>query len=211
MNPFARRAVLLAGLLWSGLALGHVPYFERIDLRDARPFEVPKSVEQSIAVYAWLRSTRDLDVYAFRLDDAQPTRVFLEVLVPVCPGYENLLPWFAVVGPGLPPPVPGDSLPFEVPPGEGVVVLPNLEPGEPRSTFYEPFGDKSYYQGPRFDQFLSGPGAYQVIYWDPRGARGDYVAIIGAEEIWEADDIQRALRLTPIIRQGGELHTECAP
>lgn len=209
MHMFSRGVGLLVGLLWSGLALGHVPYFERIDFREARPFAVPKSVEQSIAVYAWLRSTRDLDFYAFQLDGGQPTRVFLEVLVPVCPGYENLLPWFAVVGPGLPAPEPGTTLPFEVPPGEGVVVMPNLAPGEPRDTFYEPFGGKSYYQGPRFDQFLSGPGAYKVVYWDPRGAIGDYVAIIGADEIWEADDIARAVRLTPVIRQNGELHTEC--
>ena len=207
-HRIARAAAMLASWLIAGLSWAHVPYLERLDHREGRPFVVPKSIEQSIAVYAWLRSPRDADVYAFELGPGS-ARVFVEALVPVCPGYENLLPWFAIVGPGLPPPPPGVPLPIEPAPGEGAVVMPNLAPGEPRDTFYEPFGANRYYQGPRHDAFFDGPGAFRIVFWDPFGVPGDYVAVIGAEEIWEPDDIVRALRLTPVIRRGGELHVPC--
>jgi hypothetical protein len=75
----------------------------------------------------------------------------------------------------------------------------------PRTQFYEPFGNKSYYQGPRLEITLK-PGKYRLIYWDPEGKVGDYVATIGKYEIWLVKDIIRAFKITPIIRAGGELH-----
>ena len=38
---------------------------------------------------------------------------------------------------------------------------------------------------------------------------GDYVAVLGAEEIWRVRDVIRALIITPLIRQDRELHTDC--
>lgn len=200
---------ILTAFLAPRLALAHVPYFERPDFSEARPFQIPLSVEQSIAAYAWLETPDDVDVYKFTIPDGEPARVYLEVLVPVCAAYQNLAPWFALVGPGLPDRSPALDVPFEVPPGKGVVVMADFTAVGDRESFYEPFGDKSYYQGPNFDEILATPGNYTVYYWAPNGETGDYVAVIGAEEIWRKSDIVRALFLTPGIRKGRELHQDC--
>lgn len=192
-------------------AFAHVPYWEHRDFSIDRPFQVRAEVDQSIAVYAWLTTDginpyTDVDVVAFEVDET-PVRVYLEVLVPVCPGYEDFAPWFALAGPGLPEPL--DPLPFDLPPGSGVLVFPNTVPGEHRDTFYEPFGGKSYYQGPVFDEFMDLPGRYHVYFWDPYELGGDYVAVLGWKEIWRPRDILRALFYTPLIRQDEELHIDC--
>jgi hypothetical protein len=74
--------------------------------------------------------------------------------------------------------------------------------------FYEPFGGKSYYDGPVFDQTLETPGEYSVYYRDPYQHGGDYVAVLGYQEQWSKRDIGRALLLTPYIRRDGELHVD---
>ena len=113
---------------------GHVPYLEHRDFTQRRPYEVRKSIEQSLAIYAWLKNDglfacRDIDVYTF--DVTNPVRVYLEVIVPVCPEYENFVPWFALVGPNLPS--SQYRLPFHIPPGYGSIVMENVEP-EARGT-----------------------------------------------------------------------------
>jgi len=197
----------LAALV-EGSAFGHVPYFEHRDFSGQRPFQVA-SITQSIAVYSWLEPSGgdpgDVDVYRFEI--SQPTRIFVEALVPMCPEYEGFLPAFAVVGPGLPQ--PGVELPFELPPGYGAVLVENFKPGQERPTFYEPFGGKSYYDGPDFDQLCEEPGTYYVYFWDPKGNVGDYVAVLGYQEIWRFRDIVRGLVFTPLIRLNLELHTVC--
>lgn len=189
--------------------LAHVPYLERRDFSVQQPFTVRKSITQSIAVYSWLETdwvnpSTDIDVYSFTIKD-QPLRIFLEVIVPVCNGfYANFTPWFALVGPGLPP--PNQTLPFDLPPGYGVIVKQDVSPGTPREEFYEPFGGKSYYQGPRFDETLYMWGKYYVYYWDPYQKGGDYVAVLGYKEQFPLLDIFRALFNTPLIRRDLELH-----
>jgi monofunctional biosynthetic peptidoglycan transglycosylase len=78
---------------------------------------------------------------------------------------------------------------------------------KPRKKFYEPFGNKSYYQGPEVSTRLQ-VGEYTLVYWDPQGRKGDYVAIVGKREIWKGNDILRASIVTPIIRRGEELHLQ---
>jgi hypothetical protein len=118
-----------------------------------------------------------------------------------------LLPWFAVVGPGLPPIT--EEVPFTIPPGYGGIVVKNLEPGEERPMFYEPFGGKHYYDGPDFDQRMSNTGTWYIYYWDPYELGGDYVAVVGYREVFRPMDIIRALIYTPIIRRNKELHVPC--
>lgn len=188
----------------------HVPYFEHHDFSAEHPFTVEYSIEQSLAVYAWLEkddsgNSEDIDVYAFRIDG--PTNVYIEVLVPVCQGYETFLPWFALVGPGLPD--PKTPIPFDIPPNYGIVVIQNEKPGKPRDTFYEFFGGKSYYKGRHFDEQLITPGAYYVYFWDPDREGGDYVAVLGRKEIWRFRDVIQAFRYTPQIRLNRELHLDC--
>jgi hypothetical protein len=160
-------------------------------------------------VYSWLKTdfvnpSTDIDVYSFTISE-KPLRIYLEVIVPVCDGfYANFTPWFALVGPGLPP--PNQTLPFDLPVGYGVIVKQDVPPGTPREEFYEPFGGKSYYKGPRFDETLYLWGTYYVYYWDPYQNGGDYVAVLGYKEQFPPLDFLRALINTPLIRRGYELH-----
>ncbi len=189
--------------------LAHVPYLEHRDFTVLQPFYVQKSITQSIAVYSWLQTNNihpftDIDVYTFKIK-GEPLRIFLEVIVPVCDGYyANFTPWFALVGPGLP--APNQTLPFDLPQGYGVRVIQDGPPGSLREQFYEPFGGKSYYQGPRFDETINISGTYYVYYWDPYQKGGDYVAVLGYKEQFPPFDIIRALINTPLIRHGYELH-----
>jgi len=212
----SQRKTLLSAICGVLLAVGgapafaHVPYFEHVDFSEERPFRVRDSIEQSIAVYSWIRfddltPATDVDVYQFEIEE--PAEVYIESLVPVCSGYEDFLPWFALVGPGLPEPL--EIMPFDIPDGYGAIVVPNSEPGEPRDTFFEPFGGKYYYDGPVFQEVIVTPGTYFVVYWDPNELGGDYVAVLGNQEIWAPKDIVRALVYTPKIRHDLELHIAC--
>ena len=191
-------------------ASAHVPYFEHRDFSEGKPFIVRKMITQSKAIYSWLEhdgtnSCEDIDVY--KLNIKRPIGLYLELIVPVIDDiYENFVPWYALVGPGLPD--PGIPLPFEIPDGYGAIVMENVEPGTPRETFYEPFGNKSYYEGPKFKEKLNDTGIYYVYCWDPHKQGGDYTIVIGDLEIWGPLDIIRALIYTPMIRHGLELHLQ---
>lgn len=189
--------------------LAHVPYIEHRDYSVQNPFKVPRGITQSLGVYAWLETdhihpSTDIDVYTFTIQ--QPTRIHLEVIVPVVNGYYylNFTPWFALVGPGLPP--PNQTLPFDVPQGYGALVVQDFPPGHHRDTFFEPFGIKWYYQGPKFDQTMNTSGTYYVYYWDNYHAGGDYVAVLGYKEQFPPLDILRSIINVPLIRHNRELH-----
>ena len=198
-------AYALLAVLLHGTAAAHVPYIENRDFTFEQPFRVKGSVENSIAVYGWLESGNDTDVY--RLEIPRPARLYCNALVPVCPAYGQFLPWLAIAGPGLA--APDEPLPFALPQGYGAVVVKNIEPGEQRQQFYEPFGGKSYYTAPAFDQTVSQTGSWYIYVWDPYGLGGDYVAVIGFKERFSPLDILRALINTPKIRLDRELHTDC--
>ena len=96
----------------------HVPYLEHNDFSEQEPFIVRKTVIQSIAVYSWIDNKNedpgaDIDVYQFKVRIPN-IRIYIELIGPVCDGYyENFVPWFALVGPGLSD--PGQTLPFNIP------------------------------------------------------------------------------------------------
>lgn len=92
--------VLLAVWIGPAKTAAYVPYLEDIDYPAETPFPVPQPIEKSRAFYGWFDSGSDIDIFAFEITG--PVRLFAQALVPVCQGYEDLLPWFAVVGPGLP-------------------------------------------------------------------------------------------------------------
>ena len=200
----------VCGLFFPSMTLvdAHVPYFEHTDFTVNEPFVVRKIVSQSKAVYSWLEHNGtepcdDIDVYQFNI--IRPMRMYVELIVPVVDDlYERFVPWFALVGPGLPEPT--HQLPFELPSGYGAIVKENVNPGDSRETFYEPFGNKSYYKGPIFNQKLNETGTYYVYCWDPYRSGGDYTIVLGSLELWGPLDIIRALIYTPLIRRGLELH-----
>lgn len=186
--------------------VAHVPYFEHRDFSVEHPYVVWKNVEQSKAFYGWLETGTDVDVYRFMVCN-KPIRIYAELIVPVVDDvYEDFVPGFALVGPGLPE--INESLPFDVPDDLGGIVMKNIVPGSNRSTFYEPFGGKSYYTGSILDINVSEPGEYMIYCWDPNNSGGDYVFVLGKKEIFGPMDILRALFYTPQIRRNWELHLE---
>jgi hypothetical protein len=190
-------------------ASAHVPYIERNDYSPEKPYYVWKMIEKSKAFYAWLETdyenpSNDVDVYKFAVSD-KPVNVYIELIVPVVEEYyKAFVPWFALVGPNLPK--PQQAIPFDIPEGFGAIIKENVYPGENRSQFYEPFGGKSYYSGPIFEENISTPGTYYICCWDPYQKGGDYVLVIGKGEFFGPIDIIRSLINTIIIRQDGELH-----
>ncbi|MDP8223924.1 MAG: hypothetical protein P9L99_11230 [Candidatus Lernaella stagnicola] len=208
MKPMTWLAVV-ATLALAVPVAAHVPYVEHADFTGQRPFVMTGNPEQSIAVYAWLETdfvspADDIDVYQFEL--VEEALVYAELIVPACVGYEDYAPWYAVVGPNFPQPT--QPLPFNLPEGYGAVVMENTEPGEPRTTFYEFFGNQTYYEGPVFEHVIDQPGVYYVVVWDPWELGGDYTLALGKEEIWGLTDILRALIVTPWIRQDRVLHVD---
>jgi hypothetical protein len=197
--------ITLSFILTTGVASPHVPFLENTDFSEAEPFLIEPPLNKSRAVYGWLHSGTDIDVYTFELNEQSHLRAFS--LVPVCPDYEDFFPSFAVVGPGLT--TPGNHLPFKIPEGYGALVISNTPPGKNRNTFFEPFTNKNYYRGPSFDQFISTAGTWYVYFWDPSGRGGDYVAVFGFTERFSLKDILRALINTPKIWFDKELHTDC--
>ena len=122
----------------------HVPYFEENDFSAQQPFKVEYAIEQSLAIYAWLENndrgySEDVDVFVFQI--TKPADVYIEVIVPVCQGYEEFLPRFALAGPGLP--APKAPMPFEIPSDFGIVMIKNLKPGEPRDIFTSFLAEKA--------------------------------------------------------------------
>lgn len=199
-------AVLTVGILFAaGDAGSHVPFLEGSDFSESEPFVLEPPLKKSRAIYAWLESGTDIDVYTFKLEGPSQLRAFS--LVPVCPSYKDFLPSFAVVGPGLA--LPDEQLPFTVPEGYGAVIVKNTPTGTSRNTFFEPFTSKNYYRGPSYDQAISAPGTWYVYFWDPAGKGGDYVAVFGFTEQFSIRDIIRAFSNTPKIWFDRELHTDC--
>lgn len=197
-------------LLFTGPAMAHVPFLELDDFTWDDPFVVRNTIEQSIAVYSWLEGDNtgekgDIDVYQFEI--SEPVDFYGEVIVPVCACYADFAPWFALVGPDLPD--PGIALPFDLPDNYGAIVVEDTSAGGDREMFYEFFGNKSYYQGPVLEMPLYTEGVYYVVYWHPTGDAGDYVAVLGDQEIWRLREIIQALIVTPLIRMDKELHAPC--
>jgi len=191
-------------------ASAHVPYIERSDYSEENPCRIWKMIEYSKAFYSWLQPTdeicNDIDVFSFTIRQ-KPVKVYLELIVPDVEGiYDDFVPWYSLIGPGLPE--IQDDLPFTIPDGYGGIVMENVEPGEERESFYEPFGGKSYFSGPILDVNVSEPGDYKVYVWDPHEMCGDYVFVIGKGEFFGPFDIIRALINTVIIQMDGELHIE---
>jgi hypothetical protein len=194
---------------FTSIVSSHVPYIERIDYSEEKPLFIWKMLEYSKAFYAWLENDginpcEDIDVFKFKIRN-KPINIYIEIIVPTGDGYyEDFVPWYALIGPGLPE--PNQMLPFTLPPGYGAIVKENVEPGEERGTFYEPFGGKWYYKGPIFEETLSDTGTYYIYCWDPYAKGGDYVLVIGKGEFFGPLDIIRSIINTIIIRGDGELH-----
>lgn len=74
---------------------------------------------------------------------------------------------------------------------------------------FEFFSDQFYFEGPVLDIEVDVTGDYRVVYWDPQGNTGDYLAIIGRREDFSPDDWARSFTNTIEIRKRTYIHGEC--
>ena len=190
----------------------HMPSIERRDYTEQRPFQVRGTIEKGQAIYAWLDSGSDIDVYRFtvtkkELDEKGGVRLRVRANMPACKDAPEFLPWLAVVGPGLPPPT--EEIPFTVPEGYGAVVVKNTEPGAEKTFFYEQYSKKSYYIMDNYEYTITEPGTWYLYYWDPYGQGGDYLAVWGVYDGFGPGDGLKMLFNLPAIVSDRIMHTDC--
>lgn len=198
------KTLLVLALAGTG-ASAHVPFLEESDYTAEKPFVV-KDVGQSKALYGWLGQSGDIDFYSMPV--SEPVRIYMRSLVPMCAETQKFRVTYALVGPALPK--PEVALPFDLPPGDGAIVVRDLTADAvPRPTLYEGFSGRYYFEGPEFEYQATAPGEYRMVVWNDAGETGDYVAVIGRAERFSAGDIWRAARETPTLRSARELHGVC--
>lgn len=193
------------GLLSPTLSLAHVPYIETTDLTVTEPFIVT-DVPNSKAVFSYLESADDFDVYYFEL--TEPTRIFASTTIPLCPEYTEFSVTFAVTGPGLPQ--PDFALPVRLKNGHGAVIVRDpVESADSRDWFYEPYGGRYYFRAPDFILDDAMPGEYQMIVWHEQGVVGDYLAVIGEGEYWGPEQRAQAAKVSAALDAREDLHVQC--
>ena len=209
-NIFLSRCcyLLMAMLIpvYSSIAGAHVPYLEEQDFSPDKPFTV-KNIRQSKAMYAYIENESDVDHYVMQIDE--PTYIYLHTNIPYCAEYSNFTVTYALTGPDLP--APEVSLPIELPEGHGAIVInDDFSSTDERIVMFEPFSARTYWEGPDYSITVEQPGEYQMVVWQENGKPGDYIAVIGREEIFGPADWARAAKYTPRIRAGEELNTNCS-
>lgn len=199
-------ALPLAALLLAPLtALAHVPFLEEADYTPERPYVV-KDITNSKSIHARIGTPGDVDIYV--MDVTAPLRIFTQTDIPWCPQYEDFGVSYALTGPGLPP--PAIPLPVELPPGHGaVVVRDNVAAG--RRTWDEPFSGRRMWVGDSFALDDAPPGRYQMVVWNERDQTGDYIAVIGEDEIFNAPELRQVAATSPKLRDGADLMVDCNP
>jgi hypothetical protein len=196
---------LVCLLMASGSVSAHVPFVETDDFTVLDPFIV-EDVPNSKAIYAYLESAEDVDVYYFEL--TEPTRIFASTTITLCPEYTEYSVTFAVIGPGLPE--PDFDLPVRLRPGHGAVIVRDpIESAETREWFYEPYGGRYYFRAPDFILDDAMPGEYQIVVWNESGTVGDYTAVIGEGEYWGPAERAQAGKLMGFLDERKDMHVPC--
>ncbi len=215
-----------------GSALGH---------QGKNPFAIPGSIEESRAVFSYLHRNDIVDARADRVRsrhrcaDARCERICAATRVPA---HASAYPVTALPGPGLPPPPSNLALPFDAPPGQGVVFAPNprVTPRRDRPVFNFPESDYAWFvplslteeclvRAPwpcdysnTINTPVFVPGTYALVIWNRTGKGLDCTANFGLrEDLFEgpADTTEkikvrtRAEAITPLIENFKLNHVRC--
>lgn len=204
------------------------------------PHEIKFPLMDSQAIFSWL-DPDDVDVYQFTVtlnDVAQGVAlgfggafVIAAPIPPACNQTKNHYPAIALVAPFGTAPVQDPSffdLPFEVPPGHGVLpvfntqaqgneqrpifVLPdedteiplNLSWYLPNGCVTEPFFNCSQSDTLATPVFAPFTTAYFVV-WNPAGNSIDYTLNLGVDE----SNFQSFQNIDDLVRDNNHLHTPC--
>lgn len=204
--PSAPRLIAGPALgLMAAAATAHVPFLEEADYSLERPYVV-HDVDNSKSIHARIGVPGDVDVY--QIDLARPARIYTQTNVPWCSQYAGFRVTYALAGPGLPP--PAVPLPVTLPAGHGAIVVRDEPRGE-RPTWDEPFSGRRMWVGPDYAVDQAPPGTWRMIVWNERGETGDYIAVIGEAEIFNAPELAQVAATSPKLRRGANLMVKCDP
>lgn len=204
------------------------------------PHVIKFPLMDSQAIFAWL-DPEDVDVYQFTVSYADVLHgqslffpgafVIAAPIPPACNQTKNHYPAIALVAPFGTAPVQNSAffeLPFEVPPGHGVLPVYNTRAydGEERPIFWLPPEDteiplnlswflpsgcvtEPYFDCSRSDTlgapiFVPGTTAYLVV-WNPTGSPIDYTLNLGVDET----NFENFSNIEDMVRDNNYLHTPC--
>jgi hypothetical protein len=197
--------------------------------------------EESQAVSAYL-TKNDFDVYQVNVtpmdipEFGPPLIISASALPPACQQTRKNYPFTALLGPifaGFPEPAPDLDVPFQIPPGYGIIIAANPEVGKKEQrpifdidsadpelalglSYFLPLGltqDCLLYQPwlCNFENTISQPifvpGVYYIVIWDPKGKKQDYTANIGFLE--EVSEVIDQSEMQEIVKDNALLHRPC--
>lgn len=205
-SGLARQALASAALaLAAATAYAHVPFLEEADYTPEKPYVV-HDVENSKSIHAQIGAPGDVDVY--RIDLERPARIFTQTDIPGCPQYAGFAVTYALAGPGLP--APAIPLPVALPAGHGAIVV-REDAIAARESWVEPFSGRRMWLGEALAIDDAPPGTWRMIVWNEQGQTGDYIAVIGEAEIFNAPEIRQVAATSPKLKNGRNLMVDCDP
>ncbi len=213
MTPF--NILIICTLLMivkSNTAYGHVPVFEKRDIKVEQPLTLKRPYDKSIAVYGFFHSDDDVDVFEFNIEEGDlidnEINILIGSLVPACESLRPLLTSVALVGPKQESLQITEDRFFEehhiIEEGQGAFILRNTEQA---AIWYEPYTKHYYFRQKRATLRLTKTGKYRVFIWSDVKMKGDYVFEFGDKEIWKIGDILYTLWVYPKLLLEAELST----
>lgn len=207
-------AAALLGL--SPAAMAHVPRIERSDSSEAQPHQITTALEKSIAIYAGLHESDNVDVYQFTITAEDlangSNKIHTGTLTPRCEAYRSFTQSVYLLGPeqqALPAPTEEilSHILVTVPHTYGAIEVPQEELDDRDETsYYEKFAGTWYWWEHKTDVYVDRPGVYWLVVQANDATSGDYVLEFGDQEHWTAADIARTLVILPWLRQHREIH-----
>ena len=160
------------------VAWAHQPFPEKVETT-YQNMQIFKDPEVSIAMYATLDFSGDVDYFAFEGFEGIPA--YLSVVIPVIPGQEDFAPDIETAGPF---PAPKLSVEEDF---DDRKLYTYVDSQESPTVFFEPFSGTSYWERQEVWLNLPTDGWYVVRVSDARQRTGRYVLAMGTKEVFGGD------------------------
>jgi hypothetical protein len=182
-------------------AMAHNPIFGQGNHDFTSAVRIPDA-NISYAMYGYLDTSGEAQFYY--VDISSPVRLMTQINVPKNDVYATFRPSYAIIGPGI---TTNDPLPFEVPAGNGSLLI-NASRQEPRSEFYEPFSGITYNMSAKTYTDITVPGRYYIAIFDETNKKGDYVLATGELESFSVWDMPSVIWKVIQLRLGWLDHSK---
>lgn len=181
--------------------MAHNPIFGQDNHDYATAVRIPDA-NISYAMYGYLDKPSEAQFYY--VDISSPVSLMTQTNVPKNDVYATFRPAYAIIGPGI---TTNDPLPFEVPAGNGSLII-NASRQEPRREFYEPFSGITYNMSTKTYTDITVPGRYYIAIFDETQKKGDYVLATGEHEAFSVWDLPSVIWKVIQLRLGWLDHSK---